>query len=146
MNKKTGKPNRSEWTKAEDVFYKLCQKEEWYVEFAEDNHPILCPAKENMEGMYHIGVWSNNENDCTITANCMATKNAIRRKLDKKKIPYRVHLDGDWEAILLVNKKYLKKLVLTLDLKRKRRRIPSKEVLEALKRGREKYFEKRKNL
>lgn len=146
MNRKKNgrKKITKEWKKEDWEFVEECKKNNWYYEYADDGFPILCSCSKSFNSYYHLAVWNKDLLDVDVAGNTGHAPNKIRNMLDRKNIPYETFIESDSDIILLVDKKYLKKLVIALNLKRKKRPGPGKKTIEKLKEANKKRIESAK--
>lgn len=142
--KKKGKVAKNSWASWERSFYDLCKEKRWEVSFDDCDSPILTPAKKRFENNFFIAVSSHKTFQVVITTSHGRRIKTIIGLLENKSIPFDYILDGETEAILSVDRKFLEKAVRVLDVKRKGRRKVSEKTLKALEEGRKKYQESKK--
>jgi hypothetical protein len=115
--------DNQEYTLAEHSFIKLCKKLKLRVKMDVDDCPVLIPQSQKKAKLYKIGCWGNNIFDLIITAGHGKTKERIigivKKLAESQGVVYNTYVEGDAEAILLFDWKYLFVVAKALKLTRK---------------------------
>ena len=144
MGKKRKTFNKSDWLQYEYDFFNLCKERNWLVEPDEDDCPILRPASARKRGLYNVCPWGPGVVALVVLGTNGKTKLAMQKKFQKANIDFTVHVEGEFDIIMLFDVERLPRAVKTLNLRKKKQHTGNTESLERAHEGLRKYWAERK--